>query len=413
MQNTDYTYLDASPPPADVAGPLHGMSLAVQPNLSVLGWPTDAGSRALEGFTAIYNATVIERLRLAGAHIKGSTRMSELGFGLAGDTGATALNNSDVDALLVTDTMGEARMTACLARGFGFKPSYGLVSRFGLIGLIPSMECCGMAAKQLPDIARAMAVMAETDSRDLSMPAFDAGLAFPRFDRAIATRTPVGSCGVVQECLDQLDPEESRAFNAAKDRLAGHGIEINSVHLKDFELARTVHNVMGAVEASSSAGKYDGVRYGHRTETSKNWNDMYLNSRAESFGALLKTYLFQGAYFQYENYDAFVDAARIRARLLAQTDAALADCDVLLLPARRAALDPAGAATINDVYDVFAWTLLPNLTGHPAMSLPGRVICKDTDLGLQLIGPRFQDHCLLAVAARLTALDTEAHDHGV
>jgi aspartyl-tRNA(Asn)/glutamyl-tRNA(Gln) amidotransferase subunit A len=413
MQETRYTYLDSSPLPASADGALSGTSVAIQPNMSVRGWPTSAGSKALEGFTAIYDATVIERLKHAGAHIKGSIRMSELGFGLAGDTGATVLDDDDVDCLLITDTMGEARMTACLSGDFGFKPSYGRVSRFGLIGLIPSMECYGIAAKNIKNIAGAMSVMAKSDSRDLSMPALDADLDIPGSHRRVETLEPIRSCGMVKACIDMLGNDESRAFSTAMARLADHGIQIEKVHLKDFELAREVHNVMGAVEASSSAGKYDGVRYGHRTATAKNWNDMYMNSRGESFGVLVKTYLFQGAYFQYENYDAFVDAARIRARLLAQTEAALEHFDVLVLPTRRAALDPSSAHTINTVYDVFSWTLLANITGHPAISLPGMVPCGDTDLGLQLIGPRFQDERLLSMAARLTDLNKEAHHHGL
>ena len=140
---------------------------------------------------------------------------------------------------------------------------------------------------------------------------------------------------------------------------------------------------------------------------------MYMNSRAESFGLLVKNYLFQGAYFQYENYNAFVDAARIRARLLAQTEDALERFDVLLLPTRRAAFDPSSAHTINTVYDVFSWTLIANITGHPAITLPHIVACGDTDLGLQLIGPRFQDERLLSIAARLADLDMEAHHHGL
>jgi aspartyl-tRNA(Asn)/glutamyl-tRNA(Gln) amidotransferase subunit A len=255
--------------------------------------------------------------------------------------------------------------------------------------------------------------MSKSDSRDLSMPALDADLDIPGSHRGVETLEPIRSCGIVKACIDMLGNDESRAFSAAMARLAGRGFQIEKVHLKYFELAREVHNVMGAVEASSSAGKYDGVRYGHRTATAKNWNDMYMNSRGESFGVLVKTYLFQGAYFQYENYNAFVDAARIRARLLAQTEAALERFDVLLLPTRRSAFDPSSAHTINTVYDVFSWTLLANITGHPAISLPNLVPCKDTDLGLQLIGPRFQDERLLSMAARLTDLDKEAHHHGL
>ncbi|MBW2603399.1 MAG: hypothetical protein JRE28_03640 [Deltaproteobacteria bacterium] len=404
MQEKLFVVKDSSASPASNEGLLSEISLAVHPNMSVLGWLTDAGSRALAGFTAIYDATAVERLKAAGASIKGSVCMSEFGFGLSGDSGGMALSRGDVDCVLMTDTMGEARMAACLAGVFGFKPSYGMVSRFGLIGLVPSMECCGILAKNLSDIARVISVVAGNDPRDLSMPEFGAGLELPDFKPVFETHEPVGKVGVITDCLDGLEKNESRAFDAMISTLENGGLHIEETRLKDFDLAPMVHNVIGAVEASSSAGKYDGVRYGHRAAAAKNWNEMYLNSRAESFGLLVKTYLFQGAYFQYENYDAIVDAARIRTRLIAQTEGALDRFDLLMLPARRAAFDPFNAATVNAVYDVFAWTLVANITGHPAITLPGMVKCPDMDLGLQLIGPRFKDSQLLSMAARITDL---------
>ncbi len=401
MQEKLFTYMDSSPSTGLNDGLLGEISIAIQPNMSVRGWPIEAGSRALEGFTAIYDATVIKRLKQAGANIKGSICMSELGFGLAGDTGAMVLNTGEVDSVLITDTMGEARMAACMAGVIGFKPSYGIVSRFGLIGLVPSMECFGILAKNLDDIAKVMSVVVGNDSRDLSMPEFGSGFELPNFSQVFETDEPIRTCGIIKECLEILEKDESRAFDAVISRLVKSGLQIQEARLKDFDLDRIVHNVIGSVEASSSAGKYDGVRYGHRTNTAKNWNEMYMNSRAESFGLLLKNYLFQGAYFQYENYDAFIDAARIRTRLLAQTEAALEGLDVLMLPTRHAAFDPFSACTINTVYDVFSWTLLSNITGHPAITLPGMVTFGDVDLGLQLIGSRFQDARLLSTADRL------------
>ncbi|MGB2928195.1 MAG: amidase family protein [Desulfobacterales bacterium] len=404
MQEKPFTHMDLSPSTGLNDGLPGEISIAIQPNMSVRGWPIEAGSRALEGFTAIYDATVIERLKQAGANIKGSICMSELGFGLTGDTGAMLLNKGEVDSVLITDTMGEARMAACMAGVIGFKPSYGIVSRFGLIGLVPSMECFGILAKNLDDVAKVMSVVVGNDSRDLSMPEFGADLEIPNFSQVFETDEPIRTCGIIKECLEILKKDESRAFDAAISRLVKSGLQIQEARLKDFDLARIVHNVIGSVEASSSAGKYDGVRYGHRTTTAKNWNEMYMNSRAESFGLLVKKYLFQGAYFQYENYDAFMDAARIRARLLTQTESALEGLDVLMLPTRHAAFDPFSACTINNIYDVFSWTLLANITGHPAITLPGMVTCGNTDLGLQLIGPRFKDARLLSTAARLIDL---------
>lgn len=401
MQETLFTYMASSPSTGLNDGLLGDMSVAIQPNMSVRGWPIQAGSRALEGFTAIYDATVIERLKQAGATLKGSICMSEFGFGLAGDTGAMVLNIGDVDTVLMTDTLGEARMAACTAGVIGFKPSYGLVSRFGLIGLVPSMECFGILGKHLDDIAKVMSVVVGNDSRDLSMLEFGTTLEVPDFGQVFETDEPIRTCGILKECHEILEKDETRAFDAAISRLVKNGIEIREARLKDFDLARIVHNVIGSVEASSSAGKYDGVRYGHRTSSAKNWNEMYMNSRAESFGVLVKNYLFQGAYFQYENYDAFLDAARIRTRLLDRTEAALKGLDVLMLPTRNGAFDPFSACTINTIYDVFSCTLLSNITGHPAITLPGMVTLGDVDLGLQLIGSRFQDDRLLSTAARL------------
>jgi aspartyl-tRNA(Asn)/glutamyl-tRNA(Gln) amidotransferase subunit A len=404
MQETLFTYMVSSPSTGLNDGLLGEISIAIQPNMSVRGWPIQAGSKALEGFTAIYDATVIERLKQAGATLKGSICMSEFGFGLAGDTGTMVLNTGDVDSVLMTDTMGEARMAACMAGVIGFKPSYGLISRFGLIGLVPSMECLGILAKNLDDIAKVMSVVVGNDSRDLSMPEFGSTLEIPNFNQVFETDEPIRTCGILKECLEILEKDESRAFDAAISRLVKNGLEIRETRLKDFDLARIVHNVIGSVEASSSAGKYDGVRYGHRTTTAKNWNEMYMNSRAEAFGLLVKNYLFQGAYFQYENYDAFLDAARIRTRLLDRTEAALEGLDVLMLPTRHGAFDPFSACTINTIYDVFSCTLLSNITGHPAITLPGMFTLGDVDLGLQLIGSRFQDARLLSTAARLIDL---------
>ena len=152
-----FTYRNASSEPPAAGGPLSGLRVAVQPSLSVRGWPCDAGSRALTGYLAPADATAAGRLTLAGARLVGSSRMAELGFGLAGDTTARALRDGHADLALLTDTLGEARVAAARAGLVGFKPSYGLVSRCGLIGLVPSMECLGMAAADPAQMLDALA----------------------------------------------------------------------------------------------------------------------------------------------------------------------------------------------------------------------------------------------------------------
>ncbi len=383
------------------SGRLAGKSVLVQPNMSVRGWPTEAGSLALEGFVALEDAAAVERLRAAAANVVGSSRMAELGLGLVGDTTASAVAENLCDVALVTDTMGEARHAALEAGAFGFKPSWGIVPRIGLIGLAPSMECYGVVAKSLDDAAGVMAALAGGDERDPSM--LQEGV--PDFSQVRRGTSSLAVAGVIGECLDALEPAEGDAFRAALLRLESAGIRIEEVGLPDFHLFRTVHNVIGATEASSSAGKYDGVRYGHRTASAENWNEMYLKSRAESFGTLVKAYLFQGAYFQFENYAAFENACRLRRRLVGKTEALFEKVDVLVSPTRRAGLEAAAATTIQATYDAFALSLPANVTGQPALSLPGIAGNGDFELGLQLVGRHLADVQLLAMGARLALLE--------
>ena len=125
--------------------------------------------------------------------------------------------------------------------------------------------------------------------------------------------------GLLKPARRQLNAQEADAFDATVSRLGPAGFEIREIELTDYSLAPVVHQIIGSVEASSSAGKYDSVRYGHRSDSGRNWNEMYIHSRGESFGRLIKEYLFQGGYFQYQNYNAFVDACRERTRLIRET----------------------------------------------------------------------------------------------
>ena len=367
--------------------------------MSVRGWLCDAGSLALEGYVALEDATVVRRLRKAGAKLVGSSRMSELGFGLAGDTATRVLASGEADIALVTDTLGEARVAAAGSGVFAFKPSFGVVSRFGLVGLVPSMEAYGILGKRLEDIIETFSVIAGKDKDDPSMPD-EASTAFP------ATREPLKlpcAAGVVKECLAILEDRERKTFRAGLARLEVAGLTIREVSLPDFDLFRAVHNVIASVESSSSAGKYDGVRYGHRSSSGKNWNDMYLNSRGESFGPLIKTFLFQGAYFQFENYPAFENACRLRRRLVRAVADLLGHVDLLVSPTRRLAQDAPRAATINQIYDAFSLTLPANVTGQPSLQVPSLALHAGADIGLQLTGIRLEDSRLFSIGLKLSS----------
>jgi aspartyl-tRNA(Asn)/glutamyl-tRNA(Gln) amidotransferase subunit A len=397
MNKEIFSYIDSPPQsPQRVKGVLSGKTVAIQPNMSVRGWPAEAGSKALEGYVALKDATVVERLKNEGAIIKASTRMSELGFGLIGDTSYRAVREGEVDVVLVTDTMGEARVTACLGSVLGFKPSYGIVSRFGLIGFVPSMECYGVVAKTPQEVISVMKAIAGYDENDFSMPECD----LPDFS-CVGRKKFSGKVGVIKECMQKLEPLERKPFDKAMLKLAKIGVSVEEVSLKDYDLFRTVHNVVASVEASSGAGKYDGVRYGHRNSLAKNWNEMYLKSRAESFGELIKTYLFQGAYFQFKNYPAFENACRIRGRLIQETKSLFKKVNLLALPTRRKSANFKGIDTISAVYDLFSLTLIANVTGSPSVHIPGFLCDGDIDLGLQLVGPALSDAEILSLSCQV------------
>ncbi|MBN2506209.1 MAG: hypothetical protein JXQ71_05895 [Verrucomicrobia bacterium] len=377
-------------------GPLRGVRIAIQPNLSVAGWPTDAGSGALAGFTALEDATIVRRLRRAGATLCGATRMSEFGFGLRGSQAGVALQQQAADAELVLDLMGESRLAAWRAGVCGFKPSYGLVSRFGLVGLIPSMECCGLLSENLHAIRDILNTIAGPDELDFSLPEGETPDFPPRPMDPRAT-----TLGTVTEAQRGLSPEQEGRFRASLDALARAGFSLRNLSMPDFDLFPVAHRIIGSVEASSCAGRYDSVRYGRRAPGARNWNDMYLLSRGAAFGPLLKGYLIQGAFFQFERYDAYEDACRIRARLLAEAARLTSEADFLVLPAT----DGAGVgapASLAETYAQFAATAFANVVGQPVLGLPPPAGAVSS--GIQLVGPRLSDARLLALGEQVLNL---------
>lgn len=408
-----------------------GLRVAIQPNISVRGWPTEAGSRALAGFTALEDATVVARLRRAGAAVVGSTHMSEFGFGLSGSGAGRALAARAADVELMLDFAGEARLAAAAAGVCALKPSYGAVSRFGLVGLIPSMEACALLAPGLGSIRALLAAIAGPDEADFSLPAGT------ELDLGAGSIDPTATTiiGYIAEMLAGLSAEEAEVFHDTLRALRERGLTVRELSMPAMSLFSLVHQIVGSVEASSCLGRYDSVRYGPRAPGAKNWNDMYLHSRGAAFGTLLKSYLMQGAYFQFQRYQAFEDACRIRARLVAEMQRLSGEVDFLVLPVgattgtTAAGAEPAAAApdaaagaavapgagelasapgaapavppgaveqpVLSDVYAQCALTLFANVTGQPVLYLPPRAA--GTTAGLQLAGARLADGRLLAL----------------
>lgn len=373
------------------------LRVAIQPNMSCEGWPATAGSMALENYVALENATVIRSLKNAGSTIVGSSHMCELGLGLVGDTSNQAITENLADLALVTDHMGEARVAAAQKRLAGFKPSYGIVSRLGLIGLIPSMECWGILARDVETIKSAMATICVSDEQDFSMLSEN----LPSFDNAMSLNTQSGVIGIAEGYEKSLSKAENEAWQKVLSELEKAGFQLKAVQYPDPSLFSAAHHVIGAVEASSSAGKYDGVRYGHRTDRAENWNDMYLNSRGESFGTFIKAYLFQGAYFQFENYAAFENACRLRGRLLHEAGEIFQQVDWVASLTIRENHDASKVSGISDLYEAFSFTVPASITGFPALQIPGIAISGNTDFGVQITGRFLSDPQLLALGEYL------------
>ncbi|HDQ03199.1 MAG TPA: hypothetical protein ENN23_01285 [Deltaproteobacteria bacterium] len=375
---------------ASSKGALQKMKIALQPNISVTGWPTEAGSKALAGFHALENAAVVEKIAGEGAEITGYTRMSEFGFGLKDSMAGAALKKNAADAELVLDLAGEARLSAARAGVCGFKPSYGLVSRFGLAGLIPSMEAYGILSAQIKNIRDILQAIAGPDERDSSLPDEKTPELKPaKIDPAKTT------LGVIKDILKEMPAKEYESFEGKLNEFKKDGFTITELTFPDFPQFVAVHKIVGSVEASSCAGRYDSVRYGKREPGAKNWNEMYLTSRGAAFGTLLKSYLIQGAYFQFESYSAYENACRLRAHLVSQMKKLTGQADFLILPVvnKAAAQNP---ATLAETYAQFIYTAFANVTGQPALYLPDK-----KGEGLQLTAARLADARLLDMGEHL------------
>jgi aspartyl-tRNA(Asn)/glutamyl-tRNA(Gln) amidotransferase subunit A len=381
---SNFFYRNPEPSASSGQGALQELKVAVQPNISVKGWPTEAGSAALAGFKALEDAAVVERLSGQGASIVGSVKMSEFGFGLKNSRAGSALKDKAADVELMLDMAGEARLAAARASVCGFKPSYGLISRLGLIGLIPSMEACGILAHDIKSIREILQTMAGPDERDFSLP----DEKMPDFS-ASKIEPKKTTLGVIAEFLNNMPAKERKAFDTEIDELKKDGFQIKELSFPDFSHFLLVHQMVGSVEASSCAGRYDSVRYGQRVPGAKNWNEMYLQSRGAAFGTVLKSYLFQGAFFQFERYSAYEDACRLRARLVKEMQNITGQVDFLLFPTLNAVASN-NPESMADLYAQFIYTAFANVTGQPALYIPSSV-----GAGVQLAARRLDDRRLL------------------
>jgi len=297
---------------------------------------------------------------------------------------------------LMLDVAGEARLAAARAGVYGFKPSYGLISRIGLVGLIPSMETCGILAHNIKSIRDILQTIAGHDERDFSLP--DEKMPDFSSQKIDPKKTTLG---IIEEVLKDLPSGKRKVLEKELEDLKKAGFVIKELSFPDYSQFMLIHQIVGSVEASSCTGRYDSVRYGRRAPGAKNWNEMYLQSRGAAFGTLLKSYLFQGAFFQFERYNAYEDACRLRAQLVSEMQKLSAKADFLVFPTH----NPAASGTVDslaDLYEQFVYTAFANVTGQPALHIPSTV-----DAGFQIAAKRLDDGRLLDLGDYLLS-----HRHG-
>ncbi len=406
---------------AGQAGPLTGVPIAHKDIFCTDGWLTTCGSKMLSNFVAPYDAHVIERFKAAGLPSLGKTNMDEFAMGSSNETSFYGAVKNPWDTARVpggssggaaacvaarmapaatgTDTGGSIRQPAAFTGITGLKPTYGLVSRYGMIAFASSLDQAGPMAPSAEDCALLLNVMTGFDPRDSTSLERDKEDYTRDLDKPLAGLR----VGLPREFFAEgLNNEVAAAVEAAVAELKKLGATTVEISLANSKLAIPVYYVLAPAEASSNLSRFDGVRYGHRAPEYADLNDMYAKTRAQGFGAEVKRRILIGTYvLSHGYYDAYYLQAQKIRRLIAHDFAeAFKACDVILGPTAPGTAFRIGEKSddpvemyLNDLY-----TIPANLAGLPGMSLPCGFDGKGLPIGLQLVGDYFSEAKMLNVA---------------
>ena len=405
---------------AGQAGPLTGLPIAHKDIFCTEGVRTTCGSRMLDNFVSPYDATSVAKLKAAGMVMLGKTNMDEFAMGSSNETsfygpvrnpwnpalvpgGSSGGSAAAVAARLApvatgTDTGGSIRQPAALVGITGIKPTYGRVSRYGMIAFASSLDQAGVLAASAEDAALMLGAMAGFDPRDST------SVDRPVPDYMSALNQPLAGLriGLLKEFFDQgLDPQIEKLIREALAVYEKLGATLREVSLPSLPLSVPVYYVVAPAECSSNLARFDGVRYGYRCKDPHDLMDLYKRSRGEGFGAEVKRRIMTGTYVLSAGYyDAYYLQAQKVRQLIAQDFAqAFAQVDVLIGPTTPTPAFELGAKTsdpvtmyLNDIYTIGA-----NLAGLPAISIPCG-FARNLPVGLQIVGPHFAEAKVLNVA---------------
>ncbi len=418
--------MDAAGP--DPSKPLWGVPVTVKDALVTCDMPTTAASRILEGFQPMYDAYTVQRLREAGAIIMGKNNMDEFAMGSTtensgyqvthnpwntqrvpgGSSGGSACSVAagQCFASLGSDTGGSIRQPAAFCGCVGMKPTYGRVSRYGLIAYGSSLDQVGPLTRTVEDCARVLSVIAGWDERDMTcspkpVPDYLAGL------------NPQDLCGRVvglpgEYFGEGLSDEVRAGIDKAVDALRDLGAKVVEVSLPSTEAAIATYYIIAMAEATSNLARYDGVRYGHRTTNPKDLQELYKCSRKEGFGEEVKRRIMLGTFVLSAGYyDAYYKkAAQVRRLIRDEFLAALTGCDCLLAPVSPITAWPLGAHQQSplQVFLMDAYTCPVNLAALPSLSMPVCLGESGMPVGMQLIGRSFDEAGLFSIGSALERL---------
>ena len=405
----------------NVASALAGVPIAVKDNICTKGIKTTCASKILDGFVPTYDATAVERLKAAGMIIIGKTNMDEFAMGSTTETSYFGPTKNPVDkghvpggssggscaavaaceapVSLGSDTGGSIRQPSSFCGVTGLKPTYGAVSRYGLIAYGSSLDQIGPIAKDVRDCAAMMEIIAGKDKRDsTSIEMDDYG-----FTKVLGESVEGLKIGIPSEYFgDGLQKSVKEAIYAAADILKKNGAEVEEFSLGMLEYAIPAYYVIASAEASSNLERFDGVKYGYRAKDYDGLHDMYKKTRSQGFGSEVKRRIMLGSFVLSSGYyDAYyLKALRTKALIKKSFDKAFSKYDIILAPAAPATAPKIGES-LQDPIQMYLgdiYTVSVNLAGLPGISVPCGKDENGLPIGMQMIGDCFSEKTLLKAA---------------
>lgn len=405
----------------ETTSPFAGIPVGIKDNICTKGVKTTCGSKMLENFVAPYNATVVEKLNAEDMISLGKLNMDEFAMGSStehsyfkntknpwnlntvpgGSSGgsAAAVAANLVPCALGSDTGGSIRQPASFCGVVGLKPTYGLVSRYGLVAFASSLDQIGPITKDVEDSAILLNVITGHDEKDST----SMNLEKKDYTKALKNDVKGLKIGVLKEQFgDGINPEVKAKVEEAieKYKELGATVEEYSLDVANYSLA--TYYIIACAEASSNLGRFDGIRYGYRTENYTNLKELFKNSRSEGFGAEVKRRIILGTYVLSSGYyDAYYKKAQQVRTLVKQAfDKAFEKYDILITPTSPTTAFELGAKSSNplEMYLADICTVSVNVAGLPGISIPCGVDSKGLPIGMQLIGNRFDEETILNAA---------------